>query len=574
MFGSGVLGRLRFSRQIFVLQTVLVVLLIGLVAVLVGWLLRNTLTDEYGERALAIARTVAADPEVVTAVAAKTSGGALQHEVTDLTARTGALFVVVTDDHGIRLAHPEPTQVGAKVSTDASVALAGREVVGAVEEGTLGRSVRSKTPVFGPGDAVVGEVSVGFAVAAPAVETRRLLTLLGVFTLVAMLLGLTASWLLSRRLRRLTHGVEPRELTGMLYEHEAVLHGIGEGVLAVDAQHRISVRNTEAERLLGTPLPVGGPADELAVSPRVHRALREPPMDNVLAVAGDRIIVLNSRPVRRDDRALGTVLTFRDRTDLDMLTRELDSVRSLTDGLRAQRHEYSNRLHTLSGLLQLGHRTEALDYLQTLTETGAGRPSGIDGAVRDPYLSALLLAKTEQAREKDVELRLTEDSSVPGLVDDPVAVTTVLGNVLDNALRAAQLASRRPAWIEVTLLADRETLHLSVQDSGPGVPPELRASVFDEGVTTKLTPGHGLGLALARHEARGRGGDLWLVDGGTPNGGTANGGTGNGGTGNGGTGNGGTGNGGTGNGGEAEGFEGGALFVAALPGVLSAPASS
>jgi two-component system, CitB family, sensor kinase len=545
MYGSGVLGRLRFSRQIFVLQTVLVVLLIGLVAVLVGWLLRNTLTDEYGERALAIARTVADDPEVITSVAAKTSGGALQREVVDLTARTGALFVVVTDDHGIRLAHPDPGQVGEMVSTDPSEALAGREVVSAVETGTLGRSVRSKTPVVGPDGAVVGEVSVGYAVTAPAGETLRLLTLLGVFAAAAMLLGLAASWLLSRRLRRLTHGVEPRELTGMLYEHEAVLHGIGEGVLAVDARQRISVRNAEAERLLGIALPVGADAAELAMSPRVHKALREPPVDNVLAVAGERVIVVNSRPVRRDDRALGTVLTFRDRTDLDMLTRELDAVRSLTDGLRAQRHEYSNRLHTLSGLLQLDHRAEALEDLQALTETGAGRPSGIDGAVADPYLSALLLAKTEQAREKDVELRLTEDSSVPGLVDDPVAVTTVLGNLLDNALRAAQLAARRPAWIEVTLLADGNTLHLSVQDSGPGVPAELRDSVFDEGVTTKLTPGHGLGLALARHEARGRGGDLWLVNGSDAGGGDA----------------------------AADpehGTEAGALFVAALPGVLSA----
>jgi two-component system CitB family sensor kinase len=310
----------------------------------------------------------------------------------------------------------------------------------------------------------------------------------------------------------------------------AVLHGIGEGVLAVDSQHRSSVRNAEAERLLGVALPIGEDAGALGVSPRVRLALREPPAANVLAMAGDRVIVVNSRPVRRDEKELGTVLTFRDRTDLDTMTRELDSVRSLTDGQRAQRHEYSNRLHTLSGLLQLGHDSEALDYLHTLTETGAGRPGGIDGAVRDPYLSALLLAKTEQAREKDVVLRLSEESSVPVLVGDPVAATTVLGNVVDNALRAARLTARRPAWIEVTLLADGDTVHLSVQDSGPGVPPELRDSVFDEGVTTKLTPGHGLGLALARHEARGLGGDLWLADPGGPG--------------------------------------GGALFVAALPGML------
>jgi two-component system CitB family sensor kinase len=535
MLGSSLIGRLRFSRQIFLLQAVVTVLLIALVAALTGWLLRDTLTDEYGHRALAIARSVAADPEVIAAATARHPGGALQAEMTQLTRRTGALFVVVTDDRGVRLAHPEPDRVGEVVSTDPSEALAGREVVGAVETGSLGRSVRSKTPVFASDGSVVGEVSVGFAVTVPAAETNRLLLLIAVFAMIAIGLGLAASALLSRRLRRLTHGMEPRELTEMVYEHEAVLHGVGEGVLAVDPEHRVSVRNAEAERLLGTALPVGARVDERLVSPRVVRAAIDPPVDNVLAVAGDRVIVVNSRPVWRDDRALGTVLTLRDRTDLDALTRELAAVRSLTDGLRAQRHEFANRLHTLFGLLQLDRRTEALEYLRTLTETGAGRPAAVDASVRDPYLSALLLAKMEQAGEKGVELRLSEDSSVPRTVGDPISVTTVLGNLLDNAVRAAHLGPGRPAWVEVTLLAEGDSLHLSVQDSGPGVAPELRETVFEEGVSTKPDAGHGLGLALARYEARGHGGDLWLAD--------------------------------------AGGGDSGALFVAALPGALATPST-
>jgi two-component system CitB family sensor kinase len=400
MFGSGVISRLRFSRQIFLLQTAVVVLLIILVSALAAGLVRDTLVDEYGERALAIARSVATDPEVIDAVTAARQGGGLEAQVVALTRRTGALFVVVTDARGIRLAHPDPAAVGHQVSTDASGPLAGREVISAVETGTLGLSVRSKTPVRTSGAAVVGEVSVGYAVGAPAHETERLFVLIGVFALAATLLGLAASWLLSTWLRRLTHGVEPAELTEMVYEHEAVLRGIGEGVLAVDEHGLVSVCNAEAERLLGVALPVGTPVDGLTVSPRVRSALASPPVDNVLAVAGDRVIVVNSRPVRRQERELGTVLTIRDRTDLDALTRELDSVRSLTDGLRAARHEFSNRLHTLSGLLQLGHRDEAIEYLETLTDGGGGSGAPVDASVRDPYLGALLLAKSEQAGEK------------------------------------------------------------------------------------------------------------------------------------------------------------------------------
>lgn len=523
---------LRFSRQILLLQSGVVLLVLGVGVALVGWLLQHTLTDQYGKRALAIAQTVAVDPEVIADVTAKRAGGELETLVQTTTRNTNATFVVITDDHGIRLAHPTPSEIGKEVMTDPSEALAGHDVVSVIQSGTLGLSVRSKTPIRTANGRVVGEVSVGFDTDDPTGEFYQLLLVIGGFAVGALLLGIAGSALLNRRLRRVTHGLEPHELTELLYEREAVLHGIGEGVLAVDAQNRVSVSNDEAERLLGTPLPIGVRLSEVDLSPRLHKAVAEgQPVDNLLAVAGNRVLVINSRAVRRDERDIGTVLTFRDRTDLDTLTKELDAIRSLSDGLRAQRHEYSNRLHTLSGLLQLGHNGEAVEYLQSLTETSSATPADVGDAVSDPYLQALLVAKTEQAQEKGMLLTVSDDSYVPAEVTDPIAVNTVLGNLVDNALHAARMGPRRPASVEVTLLAEGATLHLSVVDSGPGVPVDLRENLFDEGVSTKLAPGHGLGLALARQAARARGGDVWLA-----------------------------------NAGDAE---SGALFVAALPDMLS-----
>jgi two-component system CitB family sensor kinase len=265
--------------------------------------------------------------------------------------------------------------------------------------------------------------------------------------------------------------------------------------------------------LLGTTARLGVPVAELDLPPRLATALSaDEPVNNLLTVAGSRVLIANRREVVRDNRKLGVVLTMRDRTDLEALTRELDSVRGMTDALRAQRHEFANRLHTLSGLLQTGHHEQAAEYLHAVAAGPAGGLSGPVDAVRDPYLISFLSAKAAAAREKDVALAVGESSWVPDRVVAPLEVTTVLGNLVDNALDASRLGTRRPAGVEVDLLADGSTLHVSVVDSGPGVPESIRDSLFAEGVSTKDGDGRGLGLALAAQAARSLGGEVRLAD--------------------------------------------------------------
>jgi len=240
---------------------------------------------------------------------------------------------------------------------------------------------------------------------------------------------------------------------------------------------------------------------------------RRPAPRGVLRIIADRAVLATRLPVQREGRDLGEVLILRDRSDLDTLARELESTRALTDALRAQAHEHTNRLHALAGLLHRGDLPEALDYLEELSGTTTW-VAGLD----DPYLAGVLAAKAAAASESGVGLEVTPETFVDGRLARPLDTVTVIANLVDNAVRAAASGARQPGKVEVTLLSDGADLVVHVSDTGDGIPDGATSAVFEHGYTSRDAgaEGHGLGLALARHTARSTGGDLTLLDPGGP----------------------------------------------------------
>jgi len=438
--------------------------------------------------------------------------------------------------------------------TDSDGAWAGVAQLGGVDH------VVARVPVLNNKGQLVGTVIAGrrfptmaglFADAAP-----NLLTYLG----VAGILGAAGSWWLAARVKRQTLGLEPDQIARLVEHREAMLHGIREGVVSVDADGIITLVNDSARALLGLPGDaVGRPIDGVGLGDEAVRALRShesrdrnTDLVDTALVNGGVMLVLNQTTIHPPRSKPEVVTTLRDRTELVTLQHDLGSSLQASDTLRAQTHEFANRLHTISMLLQLGDGDAAVEYIDAVTRDRSDLDSTVLTRIAEPAVAALLIAKTSLARERGAELTLTADSALPR-VDDVLAadLVTVIGNLVDNALDAVTGAATRLVSVDVRAVMGADALGsdalgsdalgsdalgsadnagpatstatstgtstapitevlVIVRDTGPGVDTALLDRVFEVGVTSK-TPSHngadhGFGLAIVRIVATRRGG--------------------------------------------------------------------
>jgi sensor histidine kinase regulating citrate/malate metabolism len=467
-----------------------------------------------GRRALVVAETLAN----ASATRAAMEGQAVLYlrvaaEISR--SNSGSASVVVARADRTVLATADPEELGTRFPVGDSTVLEGRSWTGD-RPFDANPAAAAMAPIYADDGEILGFVSVqrlypsmldGLAAATP-----NLLTYLG----LASAIGIGGSLLVARRVKRQTLGLEPTEITGLVEHRDAMLHGIREGIVGLDLRGRVTLVNDEAIRLLHIPGDaVGRTLTDLGVGEEVQEALLSEEVERDRAVASaDRVLVVNRLPITSHGRPIGSVTTLRDRTELLELRRELDLTRHVTDTLRAQAHEFSNRLHTIAGLIELGEADEAVRFVHRISNSRSQLADTVTSSVADPSLAALLIAKASQAAELGVELRIAPDSSLPVLEDELSSdIATVVGNLVDNAMDAASIAPQH--WVEVGIgLVDGE-VEVVVRDSGAGVAPGMEREVFRRGVSTKDEQAgqygageRGIGLSLVHLVCTRRGGDV------------------------------------------------------------------
>lgn len=489
-------------------------LLIGFV--LFAWTARANLTADYQARAAAIAQTFAEFPDVRACLAGGggSCDGTLQRLAGTTMARTGAAYVVVIDMNRVRHSHPDPSLVGRKVSEDV-VARDGKVHLGR-DTGSTGTTANARVPVFGDGThTVIGEVSVGIQESSVAAELLGQLPLYAAWFVLALGIGALVSFGLASLLKRRTFGLELDEIARLLQEREATLHGIREGVIAIDPAGRITVVNDEAQRLLHLPEGARGRRlDDVIVASPIRDALTgTTEVKDAIAVTDSGVLVLNRMPVTLAGRPHGAVLTLQDRTEVTGLTQELDGERSFAESIRAQQHEFSNRMHAVSGLLELGRPEEALQYLNEIRGTSADLDRTLRTHVGAPMIVGLLLGKAAEANERGIDLTISPETELGSAPDRLQALVTILGNLIDNAFDALA-DSPAPRCVTVAIVETPQTLTVRVADNGPGVPHGSVLTIFESGYTTKrgsLARHSGLGLSLVHTTAQRLGGTVEVI---------------------------------------------------------------
>ncbi|MEU0212239.1 ATP-binding protein [Streptomyces canus] len=508
------------AAQLFAMQAVLIAVVVAGYALFTYVSDRGQAKDAARDQARAVARAVADSPSVREAIGRPNPTARLQPYALRVMADTEVDFVTIMSPQGIRWTHPDKKQIGKHFLGNTERALKG-ETFTETYKGTLGYSVRAVTPVEDDKEHVIGLVSAGIQVEKISERVQGQLTALLAVAGSALALGAIGTYVVNARLRRHTHGMNAAELSRMHDYHEAALHAVREGLLMLDGQYRVALLNDGGRELLGVSSQdevIGRSVADLGLPAPLTGALlaSEPRVDEV-HLTSSRVLVVNTSPVSGGEQR-GTVVTLRDVTELQSLMGELDSERGFTQALRSQAHEAANRLHTVVSLIELGRAEQAVDFATAELELAQALTDQVVAAVGEPVLAALLLGKTAQANERGVELVVSEDSRLDdGLLPERLPardLVTILGNLIDNAVDAAQGSVRARVTVTAYADPDRSELVLRVSDTGAGVDPAHAETVFVRGFSTKPAGpgGRGLGLALVRQAVNRCKGTLTVTD--------------------------------------------------------------
>jgi CitB family two-component system sensor histidine kinase MalK len=509
--------RLKLQTTITILVCSVVALALFVTDLLISGEVGKTTLKNQEEKALNIARITAHSQVVVEALNGEREEKDIQDFTNEMTKITKVEFIVVMDMYGIRKSHPNPQQIGLHfVGGDEGPVLHGHENF-STAKGTLGYSLRAFTPVYSKAGKQIGAVAVGISLNTVKQNVSNSKKVLYVAVIFGILIGVIGAIFLARKIKNSMFGLEPFEIGKLLEERSAMLQSTKEGIVAVDQYGRITLTNNEALRLFQEAgmkdNPVGQLVDEVIPQLNLREVLEtgNTKINEEIDISGITLLS-NHLPIIVKNEIVGAITTFRNKTEINQLAEELTGVKLYAEALRAQSHEFMNKLHVVLGLVHLEQYDRLSDYINQISDHLQNNVGYIVSKIKDPALAGFILGKMSYARELGAELSFTGEGILPeaGSPDMTHELITILGNLIDNALEAFTDQENKKVLVHFEIYEDE--LLIEVSDNGPGMKAELADEIFTKGFSTK-GKNRGIGLFLVKRSLERIHGDVEIQTG-------------------------------------------------------------
>ncbi|WFB74918.1 sensor histidine kinase [Klebsiella pneumoniae] len=508
-----------FARRSFQNRIFLLILFTSTIVMLaMSWYLTD-ITEErlhyqVGQRALIQAMQISAMPELVEAVQ-KRDLARIKALIDPMRSFSDATYITVGDASGQRLYHVNPDEIGKSMEGgDSDEALINAKSYVSVRKGSLGSSLRGKSPIQDETGKVIGIVSVGYTIEQLENWLSLQISSLLIPMAIMLLLLLFCARRFSLHIKKQMLNMEPQQLSQLLIQQSVLFESVFEGLIAIDSDYKITAINQTARRLLNLSQPeptLIGKRISSVISqevffydaPQTNKKDEIVTFNQIKVIASRMAVILNNEPQ-------GWVISFRSKDDINTLSLQLSQVQQYADNLRAVQHEHRNLISTIAGLLFLKRYNQALELIQQQSESYQKVIDFIARNFQDNHLAGLLIGKYYRAKELGLELIFDPACFVDRL---PTALShnewiSIVGNLLDNAYNASLRQPQGSKQIECLINSDGQEVIIEIADQGCGIDEALRDRIFERGVTSSASKDHGIGLWLVRSYVEQAGGSI------------------------------------------------------------------
>lgn len=354
---------------------------------------------------------------------------------------------------------------------------------------------------------VIGYIVTGYSDEIVNNSTIDSVLFLLMMTSIGLIVGIWGAIYLAKRIKKVLFGYEPEEIARLLRERDIILNSVREGIVNVNNQGRITLVNSEAKLLLQQ---AGIKNLDEVIGKYASDVLKHVPLNDIIKEGktlvdasvkmGNTIFIVTAVPLLLEDKNIvGAVLTFRKKSVVEEMANQLTGFKNYATALRAQTHEFMNKMHVIMGLIDMKAYDELKNFTQEIAYNRQSEVSYIVTRLKDITLSGFILGKVSRSRELDIDFSLTDESELHGELDVPSVhdIVLIAGNIIENAFDALKNFDGERIVNLSILDFDREIV-IVVEDSGPGMDENTRKHIFQRGFSSKGESGHGFGLYLVK----------------------------------------------------------------------------